>query len=53
MDSSIVASAEHRECDGPAASGPVRRDGIILDFLAGDVDAESAQERPSRQRVLS
>jgi predicted enzyme related to lactoylglutathione lyase len=36
---------EHREAGGPpapspAASGPVRRDGIILDFLVGDVDAE-------------
>ena len=31
---------EHREGDGPPASGPVRRDGIILDFLVGDVDAE-------------
>jgi predicted enzyme related to lactoylglutathione lyase len=36
---------EHREAESiPApsssASGPVRRDGIILDFLVGDVDAE-------------
>ena len=31
---------EHRETDGPSAPGPVRRDGIILDFLVGDVDTE-------------
>jgi predicted enzyme related to lactoylglutathione lyase len=31
---------EHRDCDGPPASGPDRRDGIILDFGVGDVDAE-------------
>jgi predicted enzyme related to lactoylglutathione lyase len=31
---------EHREADCPSAPGPVRRDGIILDFLVGDVDAE-------------
>ena len=31
---------EHREADSPRAPGPVRRDGIILDFLVGDVDAE-------------
>jgi predicted enzyme related to lactoylglutathione lyase len=36
---------ECREADGtpapsPSGPGPVRRDGIILDFLVGDVDAE-------------
>ena len=31
---------EHREADGPPAAGPGRRDAIILDFLADDVDAE-------------
>ena len=31
---------EHHEADGPQAPGLVRRDGIILDFLVGDVDAE-------------
>ena len=31
---------EHREAAGPSAPGPGRRDGIILDFLADDVDAE-------------
>ena len=31
---------EHREAGGPPAPGAVRRDGIILDFLVGDVDAE-------------
>ena len=36
---------EHREADGtpapsPPGCGPVRRDGIILDFLVGDVDTE-------------
>ena len=31
---------EHREADGPPASGPGRRDDIILDFLVDDVDAE-------------
>ena len=36
---------EHREADSPpapspSATGPVRRDAIILDFLVGDVDAE-------------
>ena len=36
---------ECREADGmptpgPSEPGPVRRDGIILDFLVGDVDAE-------------
>jgi catechol 2,3-dioxygenase-like lactoylglutathione lyase family enzyme len=31
---------EHREADGLPAPGAVRRDGIILDFLVGDVDAE-------------
>jgi uncharacterized glyoxalase superfamily protein PhnB len=31
---------EHREADGPPAAGPGRRDDIILDFLADDVDAE-------------
>ena len=31
---------EYREAAGPSAPGPGRRDGIILDFLANDVDAE-------------
>ena len=31
---------EHRECDRVPTPGPVRRDGMILDFLVGDVDAE-------------
>ena len=31
---------EHREADGPPADGPGRRDDVILDFLADDVDAE-------------
>ena len=31
---------EHREADCPSAPGAVRRDGIILDFLVDDVDAE-------------
>jgi predicted enzyme related to lactoylglutathione lyase len=31
---------EHQEADGPSSPGPVRRDGIILDFLVEDVDAE-------------
>ena len=31
---------EHREADGPPAADPGRRDDIILDFLADDVDAE-------------
>jgi len=31
---------EHREAGRPPAPGPVRLDGIILDFLVGDVDAE-------------
>jgi catechol 2,3-dioxygenase-like lactoylglutathione lyase family enzyme len=31
---------EHREADDLPVPGAVRRDGIILDFLVGDVDAE-------------
>ena len=31
---------EYRECGGLSAPGPVRPDGIILDFLVDDVDAE-------------
>jgi predicted enzyme related to lactoylglutathione lyase len=31
---------EHREADGLSAPGRIRRDGIILDFGVGDVDAE-------------
>jgi catechol 2,3-dioxygenase-like lactoylglutathione lyase family enzyme len=31
---------EHREADGCPRAGPDRRDGIILDFLVDDVDAE-------------
>ena len=31
---------EHREAGGPPTPGPARRDGIILDFLVDDVDAE-------------
>jgi predicted enzyme related to lactoylglutathione lyase len=31
---------EHREADGSSGAGPDGRDGIILDFLVDDVDAE-------------
>jgi predicted enzyme related to lactoylglutathione lyase len=31
---------EYRMAGGPAAAGPGRQDEIILDFMAGDVDAE-------------
>ena len=31
---------EHREVSGPPTAGPGRRDHVILDFLADDVDAE-------------